>query len=376
MTIPPELQPKMPTPPGIRRTSFPPCLSDIARVFMSMAISAILAAIPAWAAAAAEDHWGEAKTLEPIVHDVGPVFPGTVVAYEFPLINDSTQAWDILDSRTSCTCILKKALPPTIAPGERAAFGLSFYASDATGDENARGWVLKRIAGATTSCPFVVQCHVCDYLDLPRTIMRIDSGKPALLTLKRAGHPDRWTRVEVDAGASADRFVASLVPRPADTWDLTVTATTGKHRGDFKGRLTFTFFDGDRALDHRQKFDVSARLAGSLVASPSSVLIGGVLLGQTRDMCVVLRPQADHPLPAIASVECLDPDRMQATLTPTVAPHGEEVRLNLRFHAVGATGKASSGVILHLDNGELFHIPYLAAIAETPPLVPGSSATP
>ena len=39
-------------------------------------------------------------------------------------------------------------------------------------------------------------------------------------------------------------------------------------------------------------------------------------------------------------------------------------------------GNATSRVILRLDNGDLFHIPYLAAIAEPVPAVPGSSATP
>lgn len=361
---------------NIQIASSSPRLAGGIRSFILMTICVCAGITPTWSADAATDLWAGATLHEPTIHDIGLVFPGAVVAHEFPLINDSAQVWDILDSKTSCTCIPKTDLPPSLAPGARAAFGLKFRAGQAIGAERARGWVLTRVAGMVSGRAFVVEYQVADYLELPLAVVRVDSEKPSSLKLKRGGHSDRWTRVEVDAGSSADRFVASLAPQSGDTWDLTIATVAGKHCGDINGRLKFSFFDGDRSLDHRQIIDVSARIPGSLIASPSSVLIGGITQGQARDMSVVLRARDDQPLPMITSVESLDPNRMQVTLAPQNGPQGKEVRLNLHFQATGALGKASSRVILHLDNGEIFHIPYLAAIAEAVSAAPGSSATP
>jgi hypothetical protein len=311
-------------------------------------------------AATTEPSWENAQQQEAIVHDAGPVFPYTEVAHEFTMVNDSSQEWHFLDKRTSCSCTLTSRLPPILRPGERAGFHLSFHAGTDLGIEQASGWILKQVEGKVWRCPFTLQCRVADYLDLPQGVVRVDAAAPMTLTIKRGGHPDRWNRVQVDAGTWADRFKATLEPQPDGTWVLSLAAVAGKHRGDFNGRLTCTFFDGDRPLDHRQTLDVATRLPGSLVSSPSSVLVGGVLLGQEREMTVVLRPQTGRPLPTIASVECLDPERMTVTLTP----QDQTLRMAMRFRAVGATGKASSRVILHLDDGECFHVPYIAAIAK------------
>lgn len=311
-------------------------------------------------AVAAELSLENTPQQEAIVHDAGPVFPNAEVVHEFLIVNDSTQSWDILETRTSCSCTLASRLPPVLRPGERSGLRLSFKSGTELGIEQARGWILKRVEGKVTLCPFILQCRVVDYLDLPRSVVRVDAAAKMTLSLKRGGHPDRWTQVRVDTGTWADRFTATLEPGPVDTWELGIAATVGKHRGDFNGHLTFTFFDGDRPLDHRLTLDVATRLPGSLVPSPSSVLVGGVAQGQEREMTVVLRPQPGRPLPTITSVECLDPERMTVTLTP----QGQDLHMALRFRAVGATGKASSCVILHLGDGECFHVPYIVAIAK------------
>jgi hypothetical protein len=56
-------------------------------------------------------------------------------------------------------------------------------------------------------------------------------------------------------------------------------------------------------------------------------------------------------------------------MTVTMTPQDQALRMALRFRAEGATGKASSRVILHLEDGECFHVPYIAAITK-PTAVP------
>lgn len=311
----------------------------------------------------ADLNWNEAAAEQPVIHDYGTVIPGTVVSWEFTLTNNSSSTWKILGAKTSCSCVSNSMLPAKLEPGENVGFTLKFQAPNGAGAESVQGWILKEIDGRLTSSPLVLRYLVADYLNLPRSVPRLDGISPISLKVPRGGHPDQWTKVTVDAGPSVDRFIVSLNPQGND-WKLDIATRDGRHKGDFNGCLTFTYFNGETQLDRRQTLEVTARIPGSVIPSPSSVLIGGVFQGSVREAMVTLRPLSGHELPKVELIECLDPKRMKVTQLEREESRGEECRLLLRFSASGEPGKASSRIILHLDNGELFHIPYLAAVAK------------
>jgi hypothetical protein len=294
-----------------------------------------------------------------IVLDRGLVLPGSVVTGEPSLANTTAQPWVVLATEKACACTITREIPARIEPGASLGCPMSFRTSAHLGTEVAQVRVRVRAGEQESLHSFVLKATNVDYLKLPAQVVRMSTDDQVEIPLTRGGHPDRWDRFTIDAGAHADRF-SVRVETVGEDWKAVVRTVPGPHVGTFRGRLTCSFFDGDRQLERTLPFFVSACRPGAITATPATVLVGAFPAGEVRETEVEISPDASGAMPAIGQIVCTDPARMTCTRLPRET---EGATLRLRFIAQPPAGPASGEVLLHLDNGQVFHLAYAASVA-------------
>ena len=294
-----------------------------------------------------------------IVLDRGLVLPGSVVDGEPSLVNTTAQPWVVLATEKACACTITREITARIAPGAALVCPMSFRTSAHLGTEVAQIRVRVRAGDQEQLHAFVLKATNVDYLKVPLQVVRMATNDQVEIPLKHGGHPDRWDRFSMDAGAHADRF-SVRVESGGEGWKAVVRTVPGPHVGTFRGRLTCTFFDGDQQLERTLPVFVSACRPGAITATPATVLVGALPVGDVREAEVEIGPTAPDAMPGIGQIVCTDPARMACTLLPHETGGAT---LRLRFTAQPPAGPASGEVLCHLDNGQVFHLAYAASVA-------------
>lgn len=291
--------------------------------------------------------------------NAGIQLPNSTVTHEYEFTNTSDSNAVVSDIRLSCSCISTNLEENALPPKGRIKFSVSFQTSPFAGPEIGKITFAVTTGERKETHTATLTTRTMDYLSTPAGPFRIPADGEIGFDLIKTEHPDTWTEMKAIPINSEGKISFSVAKKSADTWRVSAKTINGMHTGVFRSLAALEFYDNGARLEHGMKLQFSSAVPGSIKVTPPFIVIGGVMPGESIDASAVLSYGAKLPSPTVSSLSSSDPERVSVSLS--VSSDNRQI-LVLKFTASGAEGHASGEALIHLDNGEIFHIPYAASI--------------
>jgi hypothetical protein len=297
------------------------------------------------------------------------LYPGESATSAFNLTVPGNVPFHVTKVELSCGCLGTDPLPNDLVAGSTTLFSVHLHGDAKIGSKIFRVRILGTRGDEAVAFQCVIESRVHDELtriegwrmvNLPSLSSATSPGGVSI-AFTRGSHPDRWQTLRTTITGSGGSWEAA----PIITGDQVLVNVGFRPAGlvgEVIGRIHFSFFSGARELPYHPSLTVLAHVPGSVHAVPSTVLLGAVVLGETKNGHFDLEASGKDPVPTISEVTTSDVHRLQAVIRHDGGQWGIDVTLS----GQEPLGQASGWIDITFADGPrtCLRVPYLAVMGK------------
>lgn len=311
----------------------------------------------------------EPNPVESLVHyDFGPVHLKQMLRHTFNLANPFDETLQVTNVRRSCGCGAAKLGTSEIQPHGSTSLDLSLPAPDKQGKIRIQTMVLAKTnkTGKPFRFIFVIEAQPSRVIEVQDSYPFIQLGQihlddlpiTKILAVKKGRHPMEWDTLE--CRSYSNNIVATLLKTAPEKWKLNLELKNAECFGDIRSHLEFSFSKNGESQPYRLVKPMQVSIAGPIVVSPNSILIGAVQPGEEvkRNIRLISAHSKPHPI-EIISVGCPD-NEIKVGISGKISGQ----LISIVFVATGEKGPRSGSIFIKAkaDKIYLIQVRYLAYV--------------
>lgn len=314
----------------------------------------------------------EAQLMEFKTHyDFGPVYLKEQLEHTFKLVNPFDEVLRVTKVRHTCGCSVSKLGTSQISPRGSTTLKLSIRVPNKPGEIQ----VMTLVSAETdktqkqTRSVFVIDAQPTSVIEVNNSYPFIQLGQFQLddipirktLTVTKGKHPIQWELLK--CRSKDNNIDVTLVKTTPEKWNLELQLKNTDSFGNIRDHLEFSFWKNGKPQPYRLIKPVEVEIAGHILPSPKSILIGAIRAGGKVEKNIRLVNIQNNPQPIeIISVSCTDANEVEAK----IIREGSEQVISAVFTASRKQGTHSGSITIQAKTDKVYQIVvrYLAFVLQ------------